>query len=280
MAIRDLAIAYDGSPAARSALKYAVRMAQKYDAELTGLHVSCPAKIQKDFERWISSDVLEHIQDSAKQKAIDVEKEFREKITELGFSGKVAWEVLTGNAGVALARRGRFYDILITGQFARAIRREQGVLQPEELIHSIGKPLIIVPENYEPREFKETAAIAWDGSRSASRALSDAMQILETKKKLDVLVVEGKKSSEDPYAPLSATDIVAHLKKHGVDAKEIRIAPGRQSAARAVLDYCGTTDPDLLVMGAFGRGKLGAMLFGSMTTGVLAEMNVPVLVSH
>lgn len=280
MAIKDLAVAYDGSPAARSALAFAVRKARKHNAELTGVHVHCPAKIQSDFQRWISPEVLENIKDAAEQKAREVETQFRAQLAELDFEGPVSWSVETGNPGVALARKGRFFDILITGQFSRAIRREQGALQPEELIHSVGKPLIIVPEDYETKDFKGTAAVAWDGSRSAARALSDAMQILETKHKLDIIVIEGKKSSEDPYAPLSATEIVEHIKKHGVEAKEVRLQLGKRAPAQTILEHCSETNPDLLVMGAFGRGKLGAMLFGSMTTGVLASMNVPVLVSH
>lgn len=280
MAIKDLALAYDGSPAAHSALEFAVQMARKYDADLTGVHVYLPGKIQQDFSRWIAQDVLENIEAAAKNRVAEIEGEFRSNISALNFNGPVHWVVETGNPGIALARRGRFFDLLLTGQFARAIKREQGALQPEELIHNIGKPLIIVPEGYKPRDFKETAAIAWDGSRSAARALSDLMQILETKKKLDILVVEGKKSLEDPYAPLPAAEIVKHLERHGVVATEVKLQPGQGGPAGAVLDFCRENDPDVLVMGAFGRGKLGAMLFGSMTSKVLQSMNVPVLVSH
>lgn len=280
MAIKDLALAYDGSPAAHSALEFAVQMAKKYGAEVTGIYAYSPAKISADFKRWVAQDVLENIEESAKHKVDELENEFRSRVSSLEFTGPVHWAVETGNPGIMLARKGRYFDILLTGQFARAIRREQGALQPEELIHSIGKPLIIVPEGYKPRPFTETAAVAWDGSRSAARALSDSMQILETKRKLDILVVEGKKSHEDPYAPLPADEIITHLGRHGVAAKEVRLEPGGGSPADAVLEYCGQADPDVLVMGAFGRGKLGAMLFGSMTTKVLASMNVPVLVSH
>jgi nucleotide-binding universal stress UspA family protein len=280
MAIKDLAVAYDGSKAANSALEFSVQMAKKYDANLTGIHAYLPGRIQQDFSRWIAHDVLENIQDAAKLRVAELENEFRNKISSLNFNGQVHWVVETGNPGICLARRGRFFDILLTGQFARAIRREEAALQPEELIHNIGKPLIIVPEGYKPREFTGTAAIAWDGSRSAARALSDSMQILETKQKLDILVVEGKKSHDDPYAPLPAADIITHLERHGVAAREVKLQPGGRSPAEAVLDFCRENDPDMLVMGAFGRGKLGAMLFGSMTTNILESMNVPVLVSH
>ena len=56
-------------------------------------------------------------------------------------------------------------------------------------------PIIIVPKGYQPRPFREVAAVAWDGSRHAARALTDAMQILETKKKLFILTAQAEKQS-------------------------------------------------------------------------------------
>ena len=280
MAIKDLALAYDGSPAAHSALEFAVQMAKKYGAEITGVHVHSPAKISADFKRWISQDVLENIEESARHKVDEIEKEVRGRVSALEFNGPVHWAVEIGNHGIMLARKGRYFDILLTGQFARPNTPQQAPKHPEHQNHTKRNPQKNEPERKNPPPNKQTAAVAWDGSRSAARALSDSMQILETKQKLDILVVEGKKSHEDPYAPLPAAEIITHLGRHGVAAKEVRLEPGGQSPADAVLEYCGEADPDVLVMGAFGRGKLGAMLFGSMTTKVLASMNVPVLVSH
>src|SRR5690606_27051325 len=101
------------------------------------------------------------------------------------------WIGLTGSPGLLLARLSRYFDVLLTGQFSEAIRQGgSGGLQPEELIRRSGKPTIILPENYQVRPFKEEAVVAWDGSSSAARALTDAMQILETKKRIDVVTVE------------------------------------------------------------------------------------------
>jgi nucleotide-binding universal stress UspA family protein len=46
------------------------------------------------------------------------------------------------------------------------------------------------------------------------------------------------------------------------------------------MDYCAKTDPDVLVMGAFGRAKLGAFLFGGVSQYILENQSVPVLMSH
>src|SRR5690606_18540578 len=105
----------------------------------------------------------------------------------------------------------RFFDILVTGHFEGAIQHGGRALQPEELIQRSGKPMLIVPEEYQVRSFKEVAVVAWDGSRSAARALTDAMQILETKKKLYVVSVRGQFQR---MAPLADYDIIRHLKRH------------------------------------------------------------------
>ncbi|MEO1542937.1 MAG: universal stress protein [Pseudomonadota bacterium] len=280
MAIKDLAVAYDGSIAAQSALHFAIRKASRHDAALTGIHVYTPGGLQDNYKRWIPAEVLSNVQAGAKARLVEIESDFRNRVAEASFNGPVHWIVEEGQPAVALARRGRFYDFLVTGQFVRAIRREHSALQPEDLIHGLGKPLIIVPESDRVGELTGKAAIAWDGSRSAARALSDAMQILETKTNIDVVVVEGRKHVDDPYAPLPAEDIVEHLGRHGVKATEVRLKIEHGGPAQTLLAYCAQADPDVLVMGAFGRGKLGAMLFGSMTTAVLAKMTCPVLISH
>jgi nucleotide-binding universal stress UspA family protein len=158
------------------------------------------------------------------------------------------------------------------------------------LLERAGKPIIIIPANYKVRPFKEQGAVAWDASRSASRALTDAMQILETKKKLDILTVKPD-GEEARHGDMPERDIVIHLKRHGVDAKRVVLeaeAHGigvvleaeAHGIGQAILAYCAKSDPDVLVMGAFGRSKFGAVLFGSVTLHILENMNVPLLMSH
>ncbi|MEO1280613.1 MAG: universal stress protein [Pseudomonadota bacterium] len=71
-----------------------------------------------------------------------------------------------------------------------------------------------------------------------------------------------------------------YMEVRGVEATEVRLKIEHGGPAQTLLAYCAQADPDVLVMGAFGRGKLGAMLFGSMTTAVLAKMTCPELISH
>ena len=279
MAIKDLLVAFDGNESSISAVRFAVQMADKYGASVTGLHVYSEEKYESHIRRWIPEDVLKNLHDAEMKVEKSIETTFNQEISATGFKGKVKWIASPGRADVLMPRYVRYFDMLIVGQFTNVDQAKSGSLNPEELLLRSGKPIIVVPKAYEPVAFKGKAAIAWDGSRSAARALTDAMQILETKSALDVIRLIASDEDEAKRV-LPEHDLIAHLKAHGIDAKLVQLKPGGKSAGETILAHCQETAPDVLVMGAYGRGKFGTLLFGSTAQHVLKNMTTPVLMSH
>lgn len=279
MAIKDLLVAYNDDEGARNALKFGIQMAQKYDAALTGIYVYMPRTYGGSVKKWIPEDVLERVAEAEADSAGEIEKAFHAQVKASGHTGEIHFHIETGRADLTLARTARYHDLLLIGQFVGALTQERASLQPEQLIQRAGTPVVIVPPGYKVRPFKEEAAVAWDASRSAARALSDAMQILETKKKLDILTV-APDGEEERHGDMPERDIVAHLKRHGVNAAHVNLEAGEHRVGQAILAHCAKTDPDVLVMGAFGRSKFGVMLFGGVTQHILENMTVPLLMSH
>ncbi len=150
-------------------------------------------------------------------------------------------------------------------------------IRAEDLILRTGRPIVVVPHGYELRPFQEYAVVGWDGSRQSARALSDAMQILETKKRLDIVTVRA--ASDTRPAPQSSP-VVQHLQRHGVEARHITLAAMREGLGQTLLNYCADNPPDVLVMGAYGHTKLREELFGGVTRYVMEHMTVPVMMSH
>lgn len=276
MAIKDLAVAYNGSANADIAVDFAVQMCRKYDAALTGIYVSRPVEFEGRVERWITADVMETLRRAQADTAGGIEAGFRERATANGFAGPIEWVAHEGQPNAALARQTRYHDILLLGQFSDPTDAGRPV-RAEDLVLRAGKPLVIVPNNYVVRPFTEYAVVAWDGSRPAARALSDAMQILETKTRIDVVCVTG---SEEERAPRSAPEIIRHLQRHGVDARQIILKAAREGVGGTILGYCEENAPDVLVMGAYNHAKLREDLFGGVTRHVLQNLNVPILMSH
>ena len=279
MAIKDLLVAFDGNESSERAVQFAVQMANKYGASITGMYIYHEVKYESHVRRWIPEDVVRNLQETELEAAKSIEEQFNKAIKNAKFAGKTKWIASPGRADVLMPRYVRYFDLLIVGQFSAVEGGEEGALHAEELLLRSGKPLITVPRSYTPRPFKEHAAVAWDGSRTAARALTDAMQILETKKRLDVIRLVSSQADEAKRV-LPEHDLIAHLEAHGINANLVQLQRKRRSAGRTILDHCLETEPDILVMGAYGRGKFGSMLFGSTAQYVLKNMTLPVLMSH
>lgn len=280
MAIKDLLVAYDGNEASQRALAFAVQMSRKYGAAVTGLSVSKPEPFESHLRRWIPDNVKESMVAARLDAMKAIEEKFREQLGALSFSGESEWIVEEGAPDLTLARSVRFFDMLLIGQFITAFSTEHRTVDPHELLQRAGKPIIIVPRDYEVRPFKEEAAVAWDGSRNAARALTDAMQILETKKKLYILSGKTEKKHGRDLGELPGLDLTQHLRRHGVAAELITLEPSSHGVGAAILEACDQLQPDVLVMGAYGRAKFGSQLFGGVTRHILQHHKLPVLVSN
>ena len=278
MAIKDLAVAYNASANADTAVAFALQMCRKYDSALTGLYVETPVKFEGQVERWLSNETLDSLKQAEREVSDSIEAKFRETVAAAGFGGNLEWIREQGRPNTALARLSRFYDLLLIGQFSEPADTNRPV-RAEDLVLMSGTPLIIVPNGYAVRPFEEYAVVAWDGSRPAARALSDAMQILETKKRLDVVTVTARGKGA-PAAADSGPNVITHLRRHGVDARQVTLEASREGIGQTILDYCAENQPDVLVMGAFSHTRIREDLFGGVTRQVMQTMNVPVLMAH
>jgi len=112
-------------------------------------------------------------------------------------------------------------------------------------------------------------AIAWDGSAEAAYALRCAVPLLAGAQ-VDVLTVE------DLPAEFPATDALAYLSRHGVNAELLVLERGgsiEETLARELV----LKQTDLLVMGAFSHSRLREFLFGGVTRYFLEHPQGPAL---
>lgn len=277
MAIKDLAVAFNGSDNSRAALKMAIQMCRKYDAALTGLYAHVPVHFSGTVGAWMPKEVLQSLRDAEDKAAGDVEAEFRQMVAGQGFEGPVGWFAEQGQPTEVLARTARFYDLLLIGQYTSGEDTKQSV-PAESLVTRSGKPIVVVPNGYQVRPFTGHAVVAWDASRPAARALSDAMQILETKQRLDVVTVRAP--GAEPEEPRPQHDIVRFLTRHQIPVKLNVLTASRDRIGPTIVEFCRDNDADLLVMGAFGHARLREELFGGVTRHILRHTAVPVLLAH
>ena len=128
-----------------------------------------------------------------------------------------------------------------------------------------------------PANRLEPIAVAWDGSRSSARAVADALPILKKAADVRVMTAVGEKSSATTG---QASELVRHLKAHGVVATTDEIDGRHRSIAASPDAYTEETEPQLLVMGAYGSSRLKEFVLGGATEHALNDCSTPALLSH
>ena len=150
----------------------------------------------------------------------------------------------------------------------------------EQLMFETGRPVIVVPQDYQGRETGQRIVVAWNGTREASRAAFDALPLLSNTSSDCVRLVCPPVPENSPRQLPQGADLAEALARHGVEP-EIKPLPGRHADAGAeILAECEEFGADLLVMGAYGHSRLREYVFGGATETILNDASLPVLLSR
>jgi nucleotide-binding universal stress UspA family protein len=278
MRYKDLLVQVDDTRSCAKRIDLAVALAVVHEAHLTGVYIvsePSPASFV-----GVPGELLADLQQKARERANLALGRFAEmaKRNQIGFETRVD-RVLYTEVADALATNARYADLVILGQHDPDDPAGGPRYLPEEVILGSGRPALIVPYIGPATTFGERVIVAWDASREAARAVNDALPLLQRAKAVGVVTVNpGDKPfghGEEPGA-----DIGLHLARHGIKVEVQRVEAHDLDTANAILSHVANEGADLLVMGAYGHSRLREIVLGGVTRTILAEMTVPVLMSH
>ena len=190
------------------------------------------------------------------------------------------WHAPAGNPLEAAVLHARYADLAVVGQPSRD---ESNVAFATELANAVvmgsGRPVLFVPYVGQFKTVGERIMIAWKDSRESARAVADALPLLKDAKK--VFAVAVTPDADDSLRDLLADKhVAAFLRRHEVDATVRRIAAPDIDAGELLLSQAADFGADLIVMGAYSRPRITALVWGGVTQVMLSSMTVPVLMSH
>lgn len=181
-----------------------------------------------------------------------------------------------GEFGEALMLHARHAALAVLGASRRPDRQVSALTLSEDVIFASGAPSILVPPQWNADRSVRKIVVGWNASREAARAISDAMPLLAQAQEVHVVVVPEPKMSRllgaDP-----GTDISRHLARYGVPVVLDRLE--ESDAGAALVAQARRIDADLIVIGAFGQPKITEFVFGSATTMLLGNPDIPILLS-
>jgi nucleotide-binding universal stress UspA family protein len=185
------------------------------------------------------------------------------------------WTLATPDEAADIsALRARFADLVILGRAAST--REPDRRLAEALVLLGGAPCLLLPESDATPNGFGRIVVAWNRSQQAKRALDDGLALLKSAAAVQVVTVDETDAEPDD---LGVDVVLARLAHHGIRA-EARRLKRHGDVAKALLGACHAFGADLLVLGAYGHGRVAEAVLGGVTRTLLARAPLPILMSH
>jgi nucleotide-binding universal stress UspA family protein len=284
MIVKDLAVFLDARASSDARLDIAEYIAIRYHAHVIGIHVELAQAYSEgatdSFARGAGIDDVIMRFGAAERAAVEAHRRRFDALAAAQQLG-IEWRTIPLQATLRdVVPHARYADLVILPQStAHDPSSRPFAWSSAELVLAAGAPCIVVPEKPTHRHFDERVVIAWNASREASRAVSDAMSFLADTREVIVVIVDPKVGIRDHGAEPGA-DIGAHLARHGVRARIERISADGGDAGEAIVRRASELDAELLVAGAYGHSRFTEFVLGSTTHTLLAQAPMPVFLSH
>jgi nucleotide-binding universal stress UspA family protein len=279
MGFKDILVHIDSTHASAVRLRLGLALARRFGARLSGLHVVPDPDVPPYFKPSAVEHVVKIYRERALEAAALAEINFREA-TKKAIDIVTVWHSVEGDMARLLAERARFADLLLLGQ---ADTENPPTISAfslrEKVVVNAGTPVLVVPTSAVSDDIGRHVLVTWDSSREAARAVHDAMPLLQTAKRVSLLVVDPDRQGHF-HLTANAAEAAAHLARHGVPTEPTEIPSAGQSVADVLLAHVTNLGADLLVMGAYGHPRLLEFVLGGTTQDLLDRAAVPVLMSH
>jgi nucleotide-binding universal stress UspA family protein len=257
--------------------KYAVSVAAALQAHLTGVAFVYDPVVPISGVGYIPAEIIETQREDNETAAAAAIKSFNTAADQAGISA----EPLTTNAALAgagdqFARMARRFDLAIVGQAEPEVSSVEQIIGETTLFES-GRPMIVVPYIQRAPFKTDNVMICWDGSRTAARAVADALPVIGKSGRVEIVIVANERGKQDE---IEGADIGQHLARHGLNVDVHRISGGNIDVGDALLSHAADSGADLMVMGGYGHSRLREFVLGGVTRSIFESMTVPVLLSH
>ncbi|NLH79974.1 MAG: universal stress protein [Phyllobacteriaceae bacterium] len=269
MTIATLLVHLDGSARCGARLDLAVDLARRHDARLTGLFAEiAPPQRVGTVARWPSGDYVARV---AAVRAL-----FAEHAGALGDRARFI-DLDRGGEHTVVLRAVEYatsFDLVVVGGYEAEGHVPADLA--EHLLLETGRPVLIVPPFGAFAHVGARPLFAWHRSRSAARALGDALPLIEPG--AEALVVEAVRAGEEGDEMAGLT--LERLAAHGVVAEWRKVPMEGVDLMDTLLNQAADHGADLLVAGAFDRSGFSLFGGGAGTRYLLRHTTLPVLLAN
>lgn len=257
-------------------LDIACTVAKAHEAHLIGLHISSdPAVSLQSLPGPLPGELITSIESRIEEERDRSQTGFDDAVARHGVNGE--WRVGNGDLASVIGTHARYADLAVMGQGDDGEALDDPEL-PTVVATTTGRPVLIVPRAGKFDQVGDRVLVCWNTSREATRAVADALPILQKAQHVTVLAVNPDDGAK--HGAMPGADISHYLARHGVRAEANRTYAEDIDVSDAILSRASDLGCDLIVMGAYGHSRMREWIFGGVTRSIMRTMTRPVLISH
>ncbi|MDJ0637746.1 MAG: universal stress protein [Paracoccaceae bacterium] len=259
-------------------MRAAVPLARRHGAHLIGLHTLEALEVYPGIAMYVTADMFQVFHAEQNQQAAEIKSVFEEHTKNEDFVSE--YRLLKAQSNTASDRMiesARAADLVIMAHEDREVDRYDQRHAQSAVIRQSGRPVIVVPHEFDGPEIGANIVIGWSNTREAARAAHDALTIVQPKAKITVLRAE--KGTSDEMRDADALDLSTSLARHGhnVDLRHTEVAGS--GIAEVLIKTAFETGADLVVTGAYGHSTAYDFVVGATTSALLKDASLPVMFS-
>jgi nucleotide-binding universal stress UspA family protein len=278
MAYKTILIRVDDKPQWPARFEVAAGLAADFGAHLVGICYMSRPELPGYIRSAEIAEMLAQRSRDAEDRIKASRQMFLDRLAKLGISGEC--RLVEGEVEDLAAVHGRYADLVVVGQAdPNAPDAPQAMEDNKSVIFAAGRPLLFVPYAGKVKTLGKHAFVAWNASREATRAVTDALPLLQRADRVTVMVVRPR-ADLHAHGEIPGADLAAYLARHGVKVEVMAEEGEGIDVGDLMLSRVADLGCDLIVMGAYSHSRLREWILGGATRTILESMTVPVLMSH
>lgn len=286
--MRAIFIPVAARPECEAALETTFSLAQRLGADVIGCHIKPTPLEPRDWDMadlwtmrqssWAWPPGDEREQEAAARSARDL---FSSVAGRYGFElaeepgtperPRAHWQTLTGSPPDLMPNIGAASDMLVVSRPPERGGQKAWLIMTGALLDS-RRPVLVLPQHHTNASGRRLA-IAWNRGRMETLLLHSALPLIRAAEDV-VFLTAGNEQRVGP----SSDDMIRFLAYHGVRARSTHM--DRQDAAAALVETAAAEGADMLLAGAYTRGRFRELLFGGVTEFLVTKTDFPVLMMH
>lgn len=288
MTIKTILVPLDGNEPVEDVMSTALVIAERFGSHISTLHVSENTLQSVNYVANLSRSLKESVVNEENHQLDEIASRVRQELEAYcekqglhltqGPSETdaitVSWTHIHGSANSILIDYSRLHDVTALKRPAKkssVLRRGQGLSFTESVLVQSGRPVLLVPPNWQTRKCQH-AVIAWNQSLESSRAIAMTIPWLSQMEAVSVVVAKSREAS--------GKLLVEYLRWHKIEA-DVKILDRKSSSAgKRLLKLCDEVGGDFLVMGGYGTARIEQYLFGGVTDYVLNHSEIITVMVH